>query len=178
VLHFVWFKRNILAAVTWLCVLLRLRLRLRLLAVCDLQDQLQPLGASEAGRQHIILVRTNISLLAATNSSSNSSSKDNGTVHTIPKGGVAVPYPVTLLSDVSPHGGTELDLGFRRGLLALEANAEDGQLQVRAWNGWFIHDNIDSAAALNVLQVVKPLSAKRCCHCPDSLVALQNCLCV
>jgi hypothetical protein len=103
-----------------------------------LQDQLQPLGPSEAGREHIILVRSNISLLAAANSSSSSSSSSGGNStanstapRTIPPGGVPVPYPVSLLSDVSMHGTSKLDLGFRQGLVALEANAEDGQLQVR-----------------------------------------------
>jgi hypothetical protein len=77
-------------------------------------------------------VRSNISLLAAANSSSSGNSSENGTApRTIPQGGVPVPYPVSLLSDVSTHGTSELDLGFRQGLVALEANAEDGQLQVR-----------------------------------------------
>lgn len=101
----------------------------------DLQDHLQPLGPSEAGRQHIILLRTNISLLAAASSSNGGNSSQqqqlNGTTQTIPPGALPVPYPVSLLSDVATQGITELDLGFKQGLLALDADAADGQLQVR-----------------------------------------------
>ncbi|KAF6262439.1 hypothetical protein COO60DRAFT_627220 [Scenedesmus sp. NREL 46B-D3] len=100
-----------------------------------LLDRLQPLGPSEAGRQHIILLRTNISLLAAASSSNGGNSSQqqqlNGTTQTIPPGALPVPYPVSLLSDVATQGITELDLGFKQGLLALDADAADGQLQVR-----------------------------------------------
>eukprot|EP00882_Tetradesmus_deserticola_P014601 GHRQ01015531.1.p1 GENE.GHRQ01015531.1~~GHRQ01015531.1.p1 ORF type:complete len:606 (+),score=147.84 GHRQ01015531.1:170-1987(+) len=100
-----------------------------------LLDQLQPLGPSEEGREHVILLRHNVSLLAAARSSNGSTADQqeqaNGTTQAIAPGGLPVPYPVSLLSDVSSHHSNELDLAFQRGLLALDATAADGQLQVR-----------------------------------------------
>jgi hypothetical protein len=95
-------------------------------------------------------VGSNISLLTAANNSSSSSggSKGNGSsVRSIPPGGVPVPYPVSLLSDFSTHGSSELDLSFRSGLVALEANAEDGQLQVRVGLVFFVQLTVQSQNA-------------------------------
>jgi hypothetical protein len=96
------------------------------------QDQLQPLGPAEVNRQHVILLRTNISLLPASSNGSiqQQQQQQGSSARAVPPGGVPVPYPVSLLSDVSTHGSSELDLGFRRELLAVPANAEDAQLQV------------------------------------------------
>jgi hypothetical protein len=117
-----------------------------------LQEQLQPLSGSEAGRAHVLLLRSNISLqplFSANDSvSANSSNAAGGAAAVaagayvppgIPLAGIPVSSPLSIVGDLSNNlddvsdADTVLDLSFARGLLDTSGQGGDkkGQLQVQ-----------------------------------------------
>eukprot|EP00878_Enallax_costatus_P023720 GHUV01025257.1.p1 GENE.GHUV01025257.1~~GHUV01025257.1.p1 ORF type:complete len:369 (+),score=91.73 GHUV01025257.1:959-2065(+) len=93
--------------------------------VASLREQLKPLGPSEAGRTHVVLLRTNITLPAATAGSNSGLGTD------VPPGGLPVPHPITILGDFSNQVPAVLDMGYARSLLALPRDAQADQVQVQ-----------------------------------------------
>lgn len=87
------------------------------------QKQILPLGAAEAGRTHVVLLRTNMTFPPA-------ESDVPPTGSATPPGGVPVPDPLTLLGDFSESKLCALSLNFRRDLLTLPDNAPAGHFQV------------------------------------------------
>lgn len=91
---------------------------------CVLQEQLNPLGPSEEGRTHVVLLRDNISLPESATGS------NTGLGAGAPPQGMPVPHPLSILGDFSKQESSVLNLGFARNLLALPPGAQENQLQV------------------------------------------------
>jgi hypothetical protein len=111
-----------------------------------------PLTGPEAGRAHVILLRSNISLQglfgnssSSSSSSNSSSSSANGSAPAgayvppgVPPRGVPVTAPLSIVGDLSNEegagpGATHLDLAFARGLLNVppQDSGPRGQLRVQ-----------------------------------------------
>lgn len=108
-----------------------------------------PLTGPEAGRQHVILLRSNISLQPLFGSGGNTSSSSSAVANAsapagvyVPPGvshtGVPVTAPLSIVGDLSNEegvgpGATHLDLAFARGLLSVPSkdSGPKGQLRVQ-----------------------------------------------
>lgn len=96
---------------------------------CVPQDQLRPLTGPEAGRAHVIFLRSNITLQPLfTDSKNSSSSSTSASASYVPAGlppaGIPVMAPLSIVGDLSRDADDDfaaamLDLGFARGLLAV-----------------------------------------------------------
>lgn len=121
---------------------------LRRMCCQHLQDQLMPLTGPEAGRPHVILLRTNISLqplFGSGNSSSGGGGSANASTPAgayvppgVPPTGVPVTASLSIVGDLSNEegvgpGATHLDLAFARGLLSVPSqdSGPKGQLRVQ-----------------------------------------------
>lgn len=117
-----------------------------------LQEHLQPLSGSEAGRAHVLLLRSNISLqplfsaphsandrVSANSSSAAAAAAGAYVPPGIPLAGIPVSAPLSIVGDLSntlddvSDADTVLDLAFARGLLDLsgQGGGRKSQLQVQ-----------------------------------------------